>query len=120
MNGSKVAGALLIGETLDAAMPFEGSLGVRARFPHSAPIGVLGGIGNGKTPGSNTCADASVAAYLTTGTLPTRTPAAMPASVRSVPAAHTGRLNPAQRPGRHRPADRAYPGTWALRHLRLR
>jgi len=74
VNGSKVAGALLIGETLDAATPFEGSLEVRARFPHSAPISVLGGTSDGETPASNTCVDASIAAYLTTGTLPTRTP----------------------------------------------
>ncbi|MFD8815698.1 alpha/beta fold hydrolase [Streptomyces sp. NPDC059627] len=74
IDGSKVAGALLIGETLDAATPFSGSLEVRARFPRSALIGVPGGTSNGATPGSNTCVDARIAAYLATGALPTRTP----------------------------------------------
>ncbi|MGW0994738.1 alpha/beta fold hydrolase [Streptomyces sp. NPDC002523] len=74
VNGSKVGSALLIDETLDAATPFEGSLEVRARFPHSALISVPGGTSNGATPGSNICVDASIAAYLTTGALPDRTP----------------------------------------------
>ncbi|MEV7391613.1 alpha/beta fold hydrolase [Streptomyces sp. NPDC091215] len=74
IDGPKVAGALLIGETLDAATPFEGSLEVRARFPRSALIAVPGGTSNGATPGSNTCVDARIAAYLTTGALPPRSP----------------------------------------------
>lgn len=72
VNGSKVAGALLINETLDAATPFEGSLEVRSLFPHSSLVSVPGGTSNGATPGSNTCVDAAIAAYLATGTLPTR------------------------------------------------
>ncbi|MFD5074384.1 alpha/beta hydrolase [Streptomyces sp. NPDC058371] len=73
VDGSRVTGALLLDETLDGATPFEGSLEVRARFPRSSLISVPGGINNGATPGSNTCVDAHIAAYLTTGELPTRT-----------------------------------------------
>ncbi|MFJ4787737.1 alpha/beta fold hydrolase [Streptomyces sp. NPDC088794] len=74
VTGRAVGSALLVAETLDAATPFEGSLEVRARFPHSALVSVPGGTTNGGTPGTNSCVDTAIAAYLTTGALPSRTP----------------------------------------------
>lgn len=74
INGGLVRSALLIGETLDAATPFEGSLEVRSRYPYSALIGVADGTDNGSTPNGNACVDNAIAAYLATGALPARKP----------------------------------------------
>jgi hypothetical protein len=66
--------ALLVDETLDAATPFEGSLEVRSRFPHSALLAVSGGTNHAATLTGNVCVDTTIAAYLTTGALPVRRP----------------------------------------------
>lgn len=68
-------GMLLVGQTLDAATPFPGSLEVRSLFPNSRLIGIRGGTTHGSTPDlSGACASARVAAYLKTGFLPPRQP----------------------------------------------
>lgn len=74
IDGSKVAGALLIDETLDAATPFEGSLEVRARFPKSSLIAEPGGTSHADSLFGNACVDDQIAAYLATGALPARQP----------------------------------------------
>ncbi|MET8832082.1 alpha/beta fold hydrolase [Streptomyces sp. NPDC004610] len=74
VNGSAVPPILLVHETLDAATPYAGSLEVRSRFPRASLVSVPDGINNGPTPGSNTCVDTHIAAYLTTGALPARVP----------------------------------------------
>ncbi len=67
--------ALLVGQTLDAATPFAGSLEVRSRFPNSRLVAIRGGTTHGSTPDlSGPCAAARVAAYLKTGALPPRLP----------------------------------------------
>jgi pimeloyl-ACP methyl ester carboxylesterase len=65
---------LLIGETLDAATAFEGSLEVRSRFPRSALIEGVGGTTHAASLSGVPCVDDAVAAYLTDGTLPARKP----------------------------------------------
>jgi pimeloyl-ACP methyl ester carboxylesterase len=74
IDGRDVAGALLIGETLDAATPFEGSLEVRRRYPGASLIGLPGGVTHANSLAGNTCVDDRIAEYLSTGTLPTRVP----------------------------------------------
>jgi pimeloyl-ACP methyl ester carboxylesterase len=74
VNGSQVASALLIDETLDAATPYEGSLEVRRRFPNSSLIAEPGGITHAGTLGGNACVDDQIADYLTSGRLPARKP----------------------------------------------
>jgi pimeloyl-ACP methyl ester carboxylesterase len=66
--------ALLVGETLDAPTPFEGSLEVRSRFPRSALLAVDGGVNHAATLTGNSCVDSAIDAYLTSGTLPARKP----------------------------------------------
>ncbi|NJC63821.1 alpha/beta hydrolase [Planosporangium flavigriseum] len=72
VDGRKVAGALLISETLDAATPFEGSLEVRRRFPNAVLIAEPGGTTHSGSLGGNACVDNQIADYLATGKLPTR------------------------------------------------
>ena len=64
--------ALLIDETLDAATPYEGSLEVRRRFPHSSLIAEPGGTTHAGSLLGNACVDDKIAAYLATGVLPVR------------------------------------------------
>ncbi|TYC21500.1 alpha/beta hydrolase [Micromonospora sp. MP36] len=73
IDGQRVASVLLINETLDAATPFEGSLEVRRRFPHSSLLAVSGGTSHasGFFVG-NECVNGTVANYLATGALPAR------------------------------------------------
>ena len=65
---------LLIGETKDAATPFEGSLEVRGRFPTSSLIAGVGGTTHAASLSGNACVDDAVAEYLSTGTVPARSP----------------------------------------------
>ena len=74
VDGRKAPGILLIGETLDAATPFEGSLQTRALFPKSALIEGVGGTTHSGSLSGVSCVDDQIAAYLSTGTLPTRKP----------------------------------------------
>jgi pimeloyl-ACP methyl ester carboxylesterase len=67
--------ALLLGQTLDGATPFEGSLEVRSRFPNSRLIAIRGGTTHGSSPDlSGPCATDRLVAYLKTGALPPRLP----------------------------------------------
>ncbi len=68
------AGVLLIGETFDAATPFQGNLEIRSRFPRSALIEGVGGTTHAGSLFGVACVDDAVAAYLTDGTLPARKP----------------------------------------------
>jgi pimeloyl-ACP methyl ester carboxylesterase len=74
VNGSGVASALLIDETLDAPTPYSGSLVVRSLFPNSVLLAEPGGIGHAESLSGDTCVDGTIAAYLTTGALPRRQP----------------------------------------------
>jgi hypothetical protein len=74
VDGRHVAGALLIGETLDAATPFTGSLEVRRRFPSSSLIASPGGTSHAVSLFGNACVDDQIADYLATGKLPPRKP----------------------------------------------
>jgi len=74
IDGSKVTSALLIDQTLDAPTPFEGSLEVRKRYPHSSLIALPGGTTHGSSLSGDACLDDQVAAYLANGTLPPRLP----------------------------------------------
>lgn len=73
VDGSKVSGALLISEELDAATPYEGSLEVRTLFPRSSLISAPGGTTHAGSLSGVACVDDKVAAYLATGALPERT-----------------------------------------------
>ena len=72
IDGAKVASALLIGEELDAATPFSGSIEVRKRFPNASLIGEPGGTTHADSLSGDACVDDQVAAYLATGKLPPR------------------------------------------------
>ncbi|HET6502743.1 MAG TPA: alpha/beta hydrolase [Amycolatopsis sp.] len=74
INGTKVASALLIDETLDAATPYEGSLEVRKLFPNSSLIAEPGGTTHADSLSGDACVDDQVAGYLATGKLPARKP----------------------------------------------
>ena len=75
VDGSAVTQpVLLIGETKDAATPFEGSLEVRGRFPTASLIAGVGGTTHAASLSGNACVDDAVAAYLSTGTVPARSP----------------------------------------------
>lgn len=74
VDGSKASSALLIGEELDAATPFEGSLEVRSRFPNSRLIGEPGGMTHADSLYGNKCVDNRIADYLASGKLPARKP----------------------------------------------
>lgn len=71
VNGGS-AKVLLIGETLDAATPFSGSLEVRSRFPESSLIAEPGGTTHAGSLNGNKCVDNKIAAFLATGALPPR------------------------------------------------
>jgi hypothetical protein len=64
--------ALLVGETLDAGAPFEGSIEVRRRFTHSSLLAEPGGTTHAGTLFGNACVDGHIANYLATGILPPR------------------------------------------------
>jgi pimeloyl-ACP methyl ester carboxylesterase len=72
IDGRGVQSMLLIGETLDAATPYEGSLEARSRFPNAVLIGEPGGTSHAITPRGNPCVDNRIADYLATGALPDR------------------------------------------------
>lgn len=72
VDGSKVGPVLMIGETLDAATPFTGSLAVRSLFPRASLLAEPGGTSHADSLSGNTCVDDIVAAYLTDGSLPKR------------------------------------------------
>jgi pimeloyl-ACP methyl ester carboxylesterase len=74
IDGRKVGSLLLIGETLDAATPFEGNLEVRSRYPHSALIEGVGGTTHSGSLNGVACTDNAIADYLTSGKLPDRKP----------------------------------------------
>ncbi|SEP21992.1 alpha/beta hydrolase [Amycolatopsis saalfeldensis] len=74
VDGSKVDGALLISEELDAATPYEGSREVRKLFPKSSLISAPGGTTHAGSLSGVACVDDKVADYLATGNLPKRTP----------------------------------------------
>jgi pimeloyl-ACP methyl ester carboxylesterase len=74
VDGSHVPGILLLGETKDAATPFEGSLEVRSRFPASSLIAGPGGTTHAASLSGNACVDNRIAAYLASGVLPPRKP----------------------------------------------
>jgi pimeloyl-ACP methyl ester carboxylesterase len=72
INGSKVSGALLIDETLDAATPYTGSLEVRRLFPNSSLLALPGGTSHANSLDGDACEDNTIARYLANGTLPPR------------------------------------------------
>jgi len=72
-RGKKLPPILLLGETLDAATPFTGSLEVRDRFKSASLIATEGGTTHGNSLfGGNACVDDRVAAYLADGSIPDR------------------------------------------------
>jgi pimeloyl-ACP methyl ester carboxylesterase len=74
IDGGGVKSALLIGETLDAATPFRGSLVVRSLFPNSSLIAEPGGTTHAGSLSGNACVDNRIADYLATGKRPPRKP----------------------------------------------
>jgi len=72
IGSSKVASALLISETLDAATPFEGSRELKRRFPNASLIAEPGGTTHAGTLFGNACVDNAIADYLATGKRPAR------------------------------------------------
>jgi TAP-like protein len=81
VNGRRIPGILLIGETLDAATPFAGSLEVRRRFPNASLIALPGGTSHANSLFGNACVDDQIAAYLADGTLPPRRPGNRPDAI---------------------------------------
>ena len=71
-DGSKVGPILLIGETLDAATPFEWNLEIRRRFPRARLISQPNGTTHGGSLTGNECVDNVIAKYLSSGQLPPR------------------------------------------------
>jgi pimeloyl-ACP methyl ester carboxylesterase len=74
VDGGDVDSVLLVGETLDGATPFQGSLAVRAEFPNSSLIAGRGGTTHGASLNGIACIDNKVATYLATGRRPARKP----------------------------------------------
>ncbi|WP_104480158.1 alpha/beta hydrolase [Actinokineospora auranticolor] len=74
VDGSKAPPILLIGETLDAATPYEGSLELRSRFPKSVLIEGVNGTTHSGSLNGVVCTDDKIADYLATGALPARKP----------------------------------------------
>ncbi|MEV6491687.1 alpha/beta fold hydrolase [Actinoplanes sp. NPDC051633] len=72
VDGSKAPPILLIGETLDSATAFSGSLEVRKRFPRSVLVEGVGGTTHAGSLSGVACTDDTIAAYLDTGALPNR------------------------------------------------
>lgn len=72
-RGKKLPPILLLGETLDGATPFSGSVEVRDRFKSASLIATEGGTTHANSLfGGNTCVDDRVAAYLADGSIPDR------------------------------------------------
>ncbi|MCI2420581.1 alpha/beta hydrolase [Saccharopolyspora sp. K220] len=74
VDGSEVAGALLISEELDAATPFPGAIEARKRFPNASLISLPGGTTHSGSLSGDACLDDQIADYLATGKLPARQP----------------------------------------------
>lgn len=74
VNGSSVHDALLVDQTHDAATPYEGSLEVRALFPHAVLLAIPGGTTHADSLSGYGCVDDLIARYLRDGTLPPRRP----------------------------------------------
>jgi pimeloyl-ACP methyl ester carboxylesterase len=72
IRGKRTASVLIVDETLDAATPYEGSLEVRRRYPHSSLIAEPGGTTHADSLSGNHCVDHKIAAYLDTGKRPKR------------------------------------------------
>ncbi|MBV9292317.1 MAG: alpha/beta fold hydrolase [Frankiales bacterium] len=72
INGSHVSSVLLVGETLDAATPYAGSLEVRRLFPNASLIAEPGGMTHADSLSGDRCVDDRIAAYLATGARPAR------------------------------------------------
>lgn len=72
IKGKNAPPVLLLGETLDAATPFNGSLEVRRRFPKSVLIATDGGTTHANSLAGNPCVDDPIVAYLAAGVLPAR------------------------------------------------
>ncbi len=64
---------LMIGETLDAATPFSGSLKLRKLFPTASLIEGVGGTTHSGSLSGVACTDDAIGRYLTDGTVPART-----------------------------------------------
>ena len=73
VNGAKVAPALLIDETNDAATPYPGSVYTRSIFPQSRLLAEPGGGTHADSLSGDLCVDNTIAAYLANGSLPART-----------------------------------------------
>jgi len=71
-RGRDLPGILVLGETRDAATPFEYSLSVRKRFRSSVLIATDGGSNHANSLAGNACVDDPIAAYLHDGSLPER------------------------------------------------
>jgi pimeloyl-ACP methyl ester carboxylesterase len=63
---------LLISETRDAATPYAGALATRRLFPSASLVAGVGGTTHASSLSGVACVDDSVAAYLRTGIVPTR------------------------------------------------
>jgi len=63
---------LMIGETLDAATPFSGSLEVRRRFPTASLIEGVGGTTHAGSLSGVACTDDTIGQYLADGAVPAR------------------------------------------------
>jgi pimeloyl-ACP methyl ester carboxylesterase len=74
VDGQKAPPALLISETYDAATPYSGALEVRRRYPRSVLLEGVGGSSHAASLSGVPCTDNTIAAYLSTGTLPKRLP----------------------------------------------
>ena len=72
VNGAKAPPILMIGETLDAATPFSGSLAVRRLFPRARLLAEPGGTSHAESLNGNDCVDGTIADYLADGSLPAR------------------------------------------------
>ena len=72
ISGKKVKSVLMIGESLDAATPFSGSLEVRKRFPKARLIEGVGGTTHSGSLSGVACVDDRIADYLASGDLPKR------------------------------------------------
>jgi pimeloyl-ACP methyl ester carboxylesterase len=72
IDGSRVASALLIDETLDAATPFAGSLEVRSLFPNAVLLAEPGGTTHADSLSGDLCVDNTIASYLALGQLSAR------------------------------------------------
>ena len=72
ITGKGVGSVLLVGETLDAATPFSGSLYLRSIFPKARLVSTVGGTSHAISPSGNSCVDRRIFDYLATGALPDR------------------------------------------------